>query len=553
MIKLAFGMAVLIVLSGCASAPYTYETMQGCGIAQWDENWAQNNVASMSWTGGCSDGRASGRGSHVIKLKNGKEIRYVGDMYNGRIYGSGTYIDVYGWKSEGNFDNEKLTEGKLFNSKGEIVFDGKMANDIEYQGKTITYADKRYGTGKVYVPNGSYYEGEFNGSLGQYVGGNVPQASVYARNVRDGVVVGWFVAGKKYPNESAYQVAKSQYEDRRKREIAAHQAAQAAKQAAEQRAYEQEQARKDEQNARETREALGQLIGALGQYQQNTADRKQAQQEEQQRRLQEQQAQQQEQQRRMQEQQRRAFAAEAARVDALNREAALAAEQRANQKAIAANNAPANNAPIVGTVLNPMPDSGPSPRSASGQPSLHIVHKPSPGISGTWDINSKKRAQEQQEREREQIKNAKLYEETVRKNQAEREAKQKSIEAEGRRQRQAETQARANERSKLEAKIHAAIFSPGAVVSHIDSQTCQVVFTNTTSWWITVEWYYTVTVTQSSGYAYSNPYRNAFEIPPGQTKYELVAHVTSCRNGDAWAVNGFAVTKKDNVNNYPRF
>lgn len=375
LIKLTFGMAVLIVLSGCSSAPYTYETVQGCGITQWNEKWVQNDVASMSWTGGCSDGRASGRGSHIIKLKNGKEIRYVGDMYNGRIYGSGTYIDASGWKSEGNFENANLTEGKLHDPNGKIIFDGKMANDIEYQGKTITYADGRYGTGKVYVVNGSYYEGEFNGSIGERVSGNVPQASIYARNVRDGVVVGWIVAGKKYPNETAYQVAKSQYEDRRKREIAAHQAAQAAKQAAEQRAYEQEQARKSEQNARETREALGQLIGAIGQYQQNTADRKQAQQEEQQRRLQEQQAQQQEQQRRVQEQQSRAYAAEVARVDALNREAALAAEQRANQKAIAA-----NNTPIVGTVLNPTSTTTdskqPTQSSSSKQPKEKKYHYP---------------------------------------------------------------------------------------------------------------------------------------------------------------------------------
>lgn len=260
-IKHALGGTVLIVLSGCASAPYTYNTSQGCGITQWNEKWVESNVESMSWTGACSDGLASGRGSHVVKLKNGKQIQYFGNMYNGDIYGDGTHVTSSGWKSEGNFQNAKLTEGKIFDETGKIMFEGKMANGIEYRGNTITYADSRYGTGKVYVSDGSYYDGEFDGSVGVYVGGNAEQASVYAKRIKDGKVAAWVVAGKEYRSEAAYDIAKTQFEGRHKREIAAKQAA---------------QARKDEQKARETSAALGALVDVIGQVAQNRADQRQA-------------------------------------------------------------------------------------------------------------------------------------------------------------------------------------------------------------------------------------------------------------------------------------
>jgi len=255
----------MILLSSCASSPYSYDTSEGCGIRQWRESWVQKNVRSMSWTGACSNGLAFGSGTHVVKLKNGKQIKYTGDMLDGRIYGYGTHINSGGWKFEGMFLDAELTEGKVFDESGKIWFEGKMANDIVYQGKTITYADNRYGEGKVYVNDGSYYEGEFNGSFGMYKGGNARQAALDARHIRDGLVVGWVVEGTYYKNQTAYDTAKMQYEERVRKKYAAQQAAQkaqAAKQAAiaaaEHKAYEE---RRRKQN-QEGWAMLGSLAGA---------------------------------------------------------------------------------------------------------------------------------------------------------------------------------------------------------------------------------------------------------------------------------------------------
>lgn len=215
--------------------------------------------------------------------------------------------------------------------------------------------------------------------------------------------------------------------------------------------------------------------------------------------------------------------------------------------------------PIVGTVLNGSPDSNQPQRSASGPPAMgHVPMGRGPkDVRGAFINPSKDRlAQEVRERERAQKDSAKRHEEEQRKKQAERaEAKRQREEGE-RRQLQAQTQARASERSNLEAKIRSALSGPGAVVQYIDDQTCQSIFTNTTIYWITVVWDYTVTINKRGIGIVSHQTQQAFELPPGQTRAEPIYTVygsPTCRRNDkeTWRVPGGAVTKKDNLNNYP--
>ena len=170
------------------------------------------------------------------------------------------------------------------------------------------------------------------------------------------------------------------------------------------------------------------------------------------------------------------------------------------------------------------------------------------GVEGGND--SERLARENREREREYRLALKRHEEEVRRNQAARANAQRQREAEERRQLQAQLQAKAAERSNLETKIRNAIFGPGAIVQYIDSAGCQSVFTNTTSYWITVVWDYTVIIENAQG-TRSEQSQAAFELPPGQTRTWPVWAVICGDKGATWRVPGGAVTRKDNLNNYP--
>ncbi len=263
MTRLVFVGIVVSLLDGCAFLPdNTYTTTEGCGITQWQKEWVQNNVESMSWTGPCRDGRAEGKGTHIVKLKNGEQAKYVGWMIGGSIYGDGTYTSANGWKYVGTFRNAKLEQGRVYTASGRLLFEGSMANDVQYNGKNLTYNDWRYHTGKLYYPDGSYLDDAlFTGAAGVYEGISSvdPQTGkgiVYGKYVKDGEVVNRYVEGRRYDDDPAYEQAKTRSNEK----LSAIQAAAAAKKKAEDEAAYKAMV---ERNAQRNREGLAMLGGAV--------------------------------------------------------------------------------------------------------------------------------------------------------------------------------------------------------------------------------------------------------------------------------------------------
>jgi len=277
MIRLVFVGIVVSLLDGCASLPdNTYTTTEGCGITQWRKEWVQNNVESMSWMGPCKNGLAQGSGTLVLKRKNGKQVHYVGWMYGGDIYGDGTYTSETGWKYVGNFQNAKLKQGRVYIASGRLLFEGSMANDVQYNGKNLTYDDWRYHTGKLYYADGSYIDdARFTGSAGVYEGISSvdPQTGkgiVYGKYVKDGEVVNRYVEGRRYNDDPAYEQAKARYNEN----LSAIQAAAAAKKKAEDEAAYKAMVERREQRNREGLAMLGNAVTAAAGGQ-NVAERRQ--------------------------------------------------------------------------------------------------------------------------------------------------------------------------------------------------------------------------------------------------------------------------------------
>lgn len=249
------------LLNGCETLPTaTYTTADGCGIAQWKESWVQQNVASMNWTGDCGDGLAQGKGTLIVKLKNGKQKRYEGVMAKGGVQGDGIFYDSDGWRLEGNFLWSTFTSGKIFNGKGQIMFDGSIAHNEKFNGQNLTFDDGRYYRGKVYFPDGSYIDdGEYTGAAGYLVGiksidPNSGKGFAYGKYVKDGKVVARFVEGVRYDDDRTYGSAKLAYLDKVLARIQAENKKLT-------RAYEIERA---EKNARERKAAMSLLGGLAG-------------------------------------------------------------------------------------------------------------------------------------------------------------------------------------------------------------------------------------------------------------------------------------------------
>jgi hypothetical protein len=216
--NLVLGGIAALALSGCASLPVaTYTTSSGCGIAQWNQQWVQQNVESMSWTGSCESDLAQGNGTLLVKLKNGKQREYVGAMDKGFIHGDGTYTKESGWKYQGNFLWLTFTRGRIYTADGQLLFDGLMAHNEKYNGQNITFNDQRYHQGKLYFPDGSYIDdGRYTGSAGPALGiaSIIPQTGrgiVYGKYMKDGQVTYRWVEGKLYQDDISYMQAQTRY------------------------------------------------------------------------------------------------------------------------------------------------------------------------------------------------------------------------------------------------------------------------------------------------------------------------------------------------------
>lgn len=120
---------------------WSTDPRSGCRV--WNSNPEPGEA--MSWSGGCKDTLAQGRG--VLQwFKDGKPNgRYEGDYRDGKVNGRGIYSWVSGTRFEGEFrDDRPDGPGTLTQANG-IVYSGIWTNGCFRQGdrKTSVMASKK--------------------------------------------------------------------------------------------------------------------------------------------------------------------------------------------------------------------------------------------------------------------------------------------------------------------------------------------------------------------------------------------------------------------------
>ena len=141
--------ALHAIAQGGSSAKWRTARNQPCEV--WDE--VHGVGETVTWSGGCSNGKASGWGRMVWRGRYGEEV-YEGQVSGGKRDGSGTFRWVNGDSYEGEFRDGKLTGRGIY----------RWANGDRYEGG---FRDgKQHGHGvKTWGPGGEWagdrYEGDF--------------------------------------------------------------------------------------------------------------------------------------------------------------------------------------------------------------------------------------------------------------------------------------------------------------------------------------------------------------------------------------------------------
>ena len=148
--------AVLALLRGTTPA------QQGGFTEPFGPNWivAENQpcqthsrvpgaARTVTWSGGCVDGKGSGEGRLVRRNAGTLVYEYKGQMREGKPNGRGTLIYVDGNRYEGGFQDGKI------HGYGTYTW----ANGERYEGQWRD--EKKHGQGTHIWPNGNRYEGEW--------------------------------------------------------------------------------------------------------------------------------------------------------------------------------------------------------------------------------------------------------------------------------------------------------------------------------------------------------------------------------------------------------
>lgn len=123
---------------------WSVDPNSGCHI--WNQELRPDET--VAWTGGCDDGMASGFGVLEWRAPDGLE-RYVGNLVNGKIKGSGIFSFPNGFREEGEFSDG------LLNGHASVIWgDGTRLEGEFHDDLANGYAVKTW-------PNGARLEGEF--------------------------------------------------------------------------------------------------------------------------------------------------------------------------------------------------------------------------------------------------------------------------------------------------------------------------------------------------------------------------------------------------------
>lgn len=158
MALLALAATILIAPSAWAVDEMRWQaTSSGCLV--W--NPIPEPSETVTWSGGCVDGKASGFGTEVFRYRElgvWKEERYVGEMEGGRLNGRGTLSYDNGDRYEGEFRDGKPAGRGMF-----TFLDGRR-----YEGDV---ADGHFhGRGIYTFPDGAQYAGGFAHGLANGAG-----------------------------------------------------------------------------------------------------------------------------------------------------------------------------------------------------------------------------------------------------------------------------------------------------------------------------------------------------------------------------------------------
>jgi len=153
--------------------PYWIIDQKGC--KHWNSGPLPDET--VTWTGDCKNGYASGQGELQWYTAGKKGEQYIGNMANGKCHGQGKLVFADGGVYEGQWQDSKYHgQGKQVFANGK-VYEGEFKDDkLHGQGKAV-YANpkgnetkvyegqwqdgKYHGQGKAVFANGDMYEGEF--------------------------------------------------------------------------------------------------------------------------------------------------------------------------------------------------------------------------------------------------------------------------------------------------------------------------------------------------------------------------------------------------------
>jgi hypothetical protein len=111
----------------------------------WNRAPGKDEIAT--WSGTCVNQRAEGKGVLVWR-SGGAQQRYEGEMHDGRLSGSGTYVYAPGVTYQGGFKDDD------FDGKGTLTEQG-----ARYEG--AFKAGRKNGHGLLTTTDGDRYDGEF--------------------------------------------------------------------------------------------------------------------------------------------------------------------------------------------------------------------------------------------------------------------------------------------------------------------------------------------------------------------------------------------------------
>jgi hypothetical protein len=159
--------ALTLVVALLLAIPATAQTLRAKpGDAGWIATdrgcFVWNPLGSafedVTWTGACVEGRASGTGALVWRVKDHVTGIYEGEMALGRLNGHGSFTFEDGRRYEGSFRDDELTG----------VGDLTLPNGNRYRGEFRNY--RMHGRGTFTFANGDRYEGEFRNNLPEGTG-----------------------------------------------------------------------------------------------------------------------------------------------------------------------------------------------------------------------------------------------------------------------------------------------------------------------------------------------------------------------------------------------